>query len=336
MNVNCQVIEKYLESNFTAIRENGAKTEYVIVSPFFSGSGFKLYISKSNGKWIDFRGQGDGDYQGDFDKFVSMYEKTPRDLARSKLLSIGMDLGIDVFDVPDNMVYQTIAKQPVNIPYGLIPAELNPISFSYLKRRQLNEHTIKHYSLMYNTSNNSILIPFVHNNIFVYYIERKLSGAFRWVNPVSDDIHYSKKDIFFGEQSVVDPNEIVFICEGCFDAMTIHQWGFQSLSLNGSIITSEQLTFLKINNIKKIALCLDFDNTGLDATYTIAENIISKVQAEVMINHSSSFLEDIKEKKSGDKIDWNELTIDDFYDFISGMYRYDRMSEIMYNLSNIK
>lgn len=331
MFVNEQVIQAYLQSHFSSFKENGNRTEFMLPSPFFGGHGYKLYISKEGGKWIDFRGQGDPEFQGDFDKFVSLVEKIPRTQAKKKLIDLSLSLGINVLFDKNNtgIVYNKINKLPVPFPDSK-PAALHPIAISYLARRGVTKELAEKYSLGYNSIAHSIVLPFFHNNEPVYYIERLIGNvAMRWRNAIPpSNMFFGKNDIFFGEQTVESDEDILFLAEGSFDSITITKYGFQSIALNGAVISNEQIEFINLNGIKKIALAFDFDETGIKATHNVARRIQAYTDAVIYFNHTEKLLRivDEYERDTNKKADWNELSEDVFMTYVSGLEKYTKFS----------
>lgn len=331
------IVKEFLEEHFSPIKEN--ESEYIICSPFTKDTKFKCYICKKEdnaGKWIDFKDG--GIRRGDFVKFIALYKNISYQQAKEYIVNKMLERGIvtsyfENLNETKNKTFIRLDKDKIPIvpPKECIPAEKHFISLNYLvNKRNLTVDTIKKFSLLYNHHIGYIVLPFFRNNKIVYYTQRNVSSiGMRWNNPKSTNEHYSKADVFFGEQTI-NCNDVVCLVEGSFDAMLIHQWtNIQVLALNGSTISLNQLDILKQFGFKEIILALDFDEPGINATYNIANAIKSKLGINVKYNHDECLLYEIK--KMGKK-DWGELDKSTFEKYINGLYEHNKLMQVKQSL----
>jgi DNA primase len=321
------VVKKYLESNFSRIKENDK--EFIVCSPFVKDSEFKCYISKENGKFIDFRGG--GERSGDFVRFVSLVKNISEGEAKQIVLEMMLDEGIDVFSFKTSPIKKTrIEKKPLPLP-SCVNALLHPVSKKYLYGRGLNDETIDKFDLRYSSYNGYVVLPFYHNDEIVYYTQRNVRKfGMRWNNPINQEQYFSKSDIFFGEQAL-NGTDMVCLTEGSFDTMMISQWGVPALALNGCTISETQLEFIIKNNFKSIFMALDFDAPGIKATYNIANIIKLKFGIVVYYNHNVDFVKKVIEIGK----DWSDLNKELFNEFLNGLQKFHKLSDIESLINNL-
>lgn len=328
MLVNENIIRAYLDANCGSYKENNK--EFLLISPFFPhDKAGKLYVSKQEGKWIDFLAAGDKQYQGRFDKLVALMEGISVGQARHKIVNLCIQHGFDIaIDDASDTIHPHIDKLPVEMPGSFIPALDHPVSMNYLKTRGVSRSMVDVYGIMYNRTRNTIVLPYIRESKTVYYVERYIdqSNAQRWrFPPVPDNIYYSKADLFFGEHTVTSVEDIVFITEGPFDSIRIAQFGFQAMAVCGAAISDRQIEFLKMNNFRRVGLALDFDAAGQQATYNIADALRAYTSTTVVFNQSQDLQRKIFELG---KKDWGELTEDAFADFMAGLVPYSALSRV--------
>lgn len=336
MLVNEAVVRAYLESYGSSFNEN--EHEFMVHSPFFQRDRQnKLYISKKNGKWIDFLAAGDRHYQGRFDKLVAMMEHVPMGHARRKIVDLCFQHGVDIFvdeAVSDVLRSSTDNKLPVPMPEGLPMAWDHPIARGYLVGRGLSKETAELYQIRHNRCNATVVLPFIRNGRVLYYMERYIdrNNKMRWRNAdACGPEFFSKADMLYGEHTVTSVDDILFITEGAFDSIKITQFGFQSMAVCGSSMSQNQLDLLKLNNFRRIALALDFDDAGVEATYNMADMLMASTDSEVLFNHSRELMRMVG---SMGKKDWGDLTEDVFYSYVQGLVPCHALARVERSLEN--
>jgi DNA primase len=86
-----------------------------------------------------------------------------------------------------------------------------------------------------------IIIPFITCGELQYYIGRDFIGNFlRYKNPPQDKFDVGKADVLYNEDALL-LRKIVFINEGCFDALTFRNYGVATLGWSMSDTQKEKL-----------------------------------------------------------------------------------------------
>lgn len=201
---------------------------------------------------------------------------------------IGIDYGITDFKDQKKqaeILFPTgfISKQTINIPKK---KELNPAGGNmdtkkyiedchkavkqtdYFKVRGITEDTVEKFNLGYDQSRDAVIIPCSDD----YYITRPIN---------SDDkdakyINLKGKNIQLFNPGALDQTEPVFITEGCFDALSILQTGFQALAINSTSnigILLNELKKRELNRLPYLILYLDNDNSGIKAQETLSAEL---------------------------------------------------------------
>ena len=121
---------------------------------------------------------------------------------------------------------------------------------------------------------NRILIPYYDPDGNLFYYNGRLIGSgdgLRYLGPPKE-LGIGKGDVLFVPRWP-SPGEKIYITEGEFDALTLRQAGFSSAALGGKNMSERQ-----IEMIKKYSpvLCLDTDDAGSKATYSIASQLMAR------------------------------------------------------------
>lgn len=142
-------------------------------------------------------------------------------------------------------------------------------SLEYLNKRGLTLDTIKKYNINYSKDSNSVIIPYNHEG--TYNITRNIKDkVFR--KPKSEN--GQTEPLFYENQLYRE--EPIFIVESAICALSIKQYGYQSIALNGT-------GFLKLinyleKNISAVStsgfiLLLDNDEVGKDISSKLKEEL---------------------------------------------------------------
>lgn len=127
----------------------------------------------------------------------------------------------------------------------------------YLHSRNIDDATIVEFSLGYNSDNNSISIPFFDSSMhpvnIVYRSLNETGSKYYFDNDVKP---FNGKSYLFNE---IDLNGegTLYVVEGQFDAITLHQYGKRAVAYHGSNISEQQINKIKRSNPSKIVFCPD-------------------------------------------------------------------------------
>lgn len=103
---------------------------------------------------------------------------------------------------------------------------------------------------------------------------------------------------YFNERYLNLENEIIFICEGIFDSLSLEELGYKSLSTAGITGQERLINLMHKNNTYVIAF--DNDDAGKKATQELTEKIKDKNLMSVVFNFDNKY-KDINEYLQGNK-----------------------------------
>lgn len=162
---------------------------------------------------------------------------------------------------------------------------------NYLASRSLNEDAISKYHLFVSKElvkgKEFVVIPILEEKKATAFIGRNLdkTDAFRYKNSKGTISLFNKQYLM---QKADAENELLFICEGVFDAISIEEQGFKAISLNSTSNTKRLIEAVKENleNAKsyKFIIATDTDPSGQKAK--------EELQAELTkLNISNSYID---------------------------------------------
>ena len=137
---------------------------------------------------------------------------------------------------------------------------------------------------------------------------------YKYIIPVSDDYFFLRSDIpnvkpkeyklmghpskLFNEEYMSLENEVIFICEGIFDSLSLEELGYKSISLGGVVNQNKFINLLDKKNI--FVLAFDNDEAGRSATESFSEKLQSKNQLSVVFEYDEKY-KDINEYLIADR-----------------------------------
>ena len=161
------------------------------------------------------------------------------------------------------------------------PKSLKPISqtgFDYLASRGLSCDTINTFRIEEDSLNGkpTIFFPYIINGNLIHFkqlcIER-VNGKKLFISS------HKTEPVLFGWQSISnDRHEQVIITEGEIDAMSMHEYGFNALSVpfgggGGAKQDWIESDFERLSRFNDILICMDNDEAGEKATKAIIERL---------------------------------------------------------------
>ena len=137
---------------------------------------------------------------------------------------------------------------------------------------------------------------------------------YKYIIPITEDYFLLRSDIpdikpkeykltgytskLFNERYLNMENEIIFICEGIFDSLSLEELGYKSISLGGVMNQNKLIEQLHKKNI--FVLALDNDKSGKTATESLKEKFQSKSQLSMVFEFDEKY-KDINEYLIADK-----------------------------------
>lgn len=106
--------------------------------------------------------------------------------------------------------------------------------------------TVKHYK-------DKLLMPLYEGNRLVYIVARDITVEGRYYNMVDNKSLYMP--YYLGNRD----KYCIYLCEGIFDAISVHKLGFTAGVLLGTSISRDQIHLLGAFGFHKIVVCLDGD-----------------------------------------------------------------------------
>jgi len=139
---------------------------------------------------------------------------------------------------------------------------------SFLIDRGFGESTVKKFGVGYNVQENAITIPYLdtYGNVVGSAYRNFDDNKPKYINSSEDEV-FKKSELLYGlDKARKHIKKRVFIVEGYFDVMAMHQMGYpETVAYCGQSLTEEQATLLSkyISKNTKIFLVPDNDKTGL-------------------------------------------------------------------------
>lgn len=166
---------------------------------------------------------------------------------------------------------------------------------AYLEERHITERTADYFGLGYNVEKRAITIPTGDGKH--YYKERPISGKVYYAH--GGQVLFNSAELYSGEP--------VYIVEGEFDAMSIHQAGGRATALGSTANVNRLLEAVdKRRPTPKLIIALDNDDGGREATEKLVEALSARNVAYM--------LADVERLYDGTK-DANEALIADLDTF---------------------
>lgn len=162
--------------------------------------------------------------------------------------------------------------------YNLAPYKSGKIYHEYLKNRGISKETCKKFLIGWNNKTFRFTIP-------IFYLQNKLMGFltraaldrrdrdYNYIYGNSDTYlveNFKRSSTLFPINFFPKKEKTAILVEGSFDAMRMHQLGFNNtLSLLTSKISRGQIELLDILGVRNVILFLDNDSAGLKGTEII-------------------------------------------------------------------
>lgn len=184
-----------------------------------------------------------------------------------------LDLLEEFFAEKDDRLIQVSLEEEivkVDLPRGTKPilgddSVVAKLAYKYLKSRFKGrdvDKIIKKYDLQYCNSglySGYIIIPVKEWGELVWYQGR----AFLPANKEPKYLGMSNRNKSLFGLEFVDPDHVIILVEGVFDAMTL---GDKALCCFGSSLSKHQYNILRELKPKKVVVCFDWDKSGVEGS----------------------------------------------------------------------
>ena len=221
------------------------KAQFNIVCPFHDDTHASCSINTDKGKWICFRGCG----QGRLQVFIQ------------KILGLDKE-GIEKYLVDHTMFYDLGMFDAVAPPVEgqLLEVEFPHISGrvpSWIFERDFTKTTLKRWDCGTDNYNNLIIPINDRDSRLVGWVTRQFERNPKYLYSKG----LKKSQVLFGEDKI---KEAPFICitEGALDTMWLDQNGYSSVAILGASISNIQVEALIKLPTEELVLCLDNDEAG--------------------------------------------------------------------------
>lgn len=262
------------------------RSQVTIQCPFHDDTHDSCAINTDTGKWICFRGCG----QGSLRIFVQKLLGLDKFAVDRYLMDKDLFLDIDMFD---SIVPPVNGKLPeVTFPHttGRVPW--------WIFERGFTKETLKSWECGVDKYNNLIIPIKDRNSRLVGWVTRQYNREPKYL--YSKGLQKSK--VLFGEDRL---KKVPFVCitEGSLDTIWLNQCGYNSVAILGSVLSlSQQEALIKLST-DELVLCLDNDEAGRLGTDR-AMACISKrfVVSYVKLPEGFKDVQDIRDKNILDEV----------------------------------
>ena len=221
------------------------RPQVTIECPFHDDTHDSCSINTDDGKWICFRGCG----QGSLRTFVQRILGLDKLAVDKYLMDKSLFLDIDMFDS---------ISPPVNgkLPEVTFPHTAGQVPW-WIFDRGFTKKTLKYWECGVDNYNN-LIIPIKDRDArLVGWVTRQYNREPKYL--YSKGLQKSK--VLFGEDKL---KKVPFVCitEGSLDTIWLNQCGYSSVAILGSMLSlSQQEALIKLST-DELVLCLDNDEAG--------------------------------------------------------------------------
>ena len=148
------------------------------------------------------------------------------------------------------------------------------------KKRGLSSNTIDTFYLGSN-DHGEVVIPFIdHNGRHIGHAIRRFEGSPKYINSKNNEL-FTKSEFLFNlrnARSLIDHTDQLYLVEGYFCAMTLHQYGYAAVAYNSSQLSKQQCSVLQLlhRSFPKMTVILVPDNDG------VAYPLVSKSRRNIL------------------------------------------------------
>jgi DNA primase len=156
----------------------------------------------------------------------------------------------------------------------------------FMKQRKISIDTFKRYGIGWDVERQAVAIPYLNTYGEVVGMSFRLFNEEgpKYINESETDIFHKSHLLYGLDKARKDTKKHVYIVEGYFDVLALHDMGLPGVAYCGSSLTEEQITLLShyITNETKIYLIPDNDKTGMKAVHKNIEKL-SKLKNKLAV-----------------------------------------------------
>jgi len=267
--IDIDKFDKWVHRKFPTVRVRG--DEYCVDSIFADDRKQHLWINPSKNAFHCWK----TDRSGNVLSFVSRVEECEYNEAIDKVARDPRDVrgfhsSVESLKRKVEVLQREKQRRELLLPKGYMRfedghGETYQDCLDYLVKRNIDPRP---YDIGYCESGEykgGIVLPvFDPDGLLVYWTIRMTKKGSRYRNPPKDTFSLSKEDVIWSGKKWPDPESVVMLTEGIFDAITLRQCGFPSVSLLGKDLHDHQKILLKQMNYS-IILSADNDKRGKEA-----------------------------------------------------------------------
>ena len=221
------------------------RAQIIIQCPFHDDKHNSCSINTDEGKWICFRGCGQGSLRSFVQRVLGLDQKAVDKYLEDKELF----LDIDMFDVVAPLTNGHLPEVAFPFITGRVPW--------WIFDREFTKTTLKKWECGTDNDNNLIISVKDKDSRLVGWITRQYNRDPKYLYSKG----LKKSWVLFGE-CLIQKSPFICITEGSLDAMWLNQCGYSSVSILGSMLSSTQQEALIKLPTDELVLCLDNDEAG--------------------------------------------------------------------------
>jgi len=326
LKLNSKIIRDYLESKFPSNKLTGYNSQEMTVNSLFKSDSKKhMSINMETGLWQDFK----SGRKGNFFHLVAVLEKVHYHQAEQLIINKyfrTVDQMSDIISDHFSSVSEekiSIIEKKINLSCNLLELDsfgskledtkntiLKEKATKFLKERKLSEYTNQVYigdkSCNKDYDGDMEVHPDFFGRLIIPFID-KISGCYffqgrtlfkdnpKYLNPSSKETGVKARNILYPFKN----EESIVLVEGVLDCLTLQSCGINATSLQGAVISRQQVNVLKQYNFKRIIISMDNDEVGRKANAKIKQRLLKAGYAPEQIFFTTP---------STTK-DWNDLLV---------------------------
>ena len=182
-------------------------------------------------------------------------------------------------------------NQEFELPLSLIDNHTD-----YFNSRGIPDELVKKYRLMYSPRRDAVIFPVWDGDIITFYQIRYLNSNsnLKWYIPEGAIAKVFGKEF-------IKPTGPVYVCESCFNALTMEKFGYNAVSMFGARFDDTRFELLELPNMKFI-IAYDGDDAGR----------LNSKQLAKFLKDSGRLVEVLKMPDGKDINDFANLTQEEF------------------------
>ena len=267
------------------------KEQFNIQCPFHEDTHASCAVNTDLGKWICFRGCG----QGSLRSFVQKILGIDKDAVDKYLLDNTLFLDIDMFDSVTPPVTVTLPDVSFPHTYGRVP--------EWIFDRGFSKTILKRWECGVDDYNNLIIPVSDRDSRLVGWVTRHYDRDPKYLYSKG----FKKSHVLFGEERI-KPSPFICITEGTLDTMWLDQNGYSSVAILGASLSRIQQEALIKLPTDELVLCLDNDEAGkigtdramacISKSFVVSYIQLPKGYKDVQDIRDAKILKDIIDKRT--------------------------------------